>query len=110
MNLSNLQPELPLGPPPPDADLLRSHLAGTGWQTRAQITRALGWTERQLRSAAESLGPDLVRGQAGFKLTSRLDREDLPLATQAADAFVSQGKRMIRHGLALRKRLHTLLS
>ena len=56
-----------------------------------------------------SLGPDIVRGQAGFKLTARLDRDDLPAAHQAADAFISQGKRMIKYACALKRRLHGLL-
>lgn len=60
---------------------------------------------------AESLGPEIVRGQAGFKLTRQIDRRspDFVVALQAADAALSQGKHMIRYGLALKRRLHALI-
>ncbi len=96
-------------PPDNDADRLRAHLRYYGWRTRAQICEALGWSERQVRSIAESLGADIVRGQTGFKLTEQLTREDLGAAHQSADAYLSQGKRMIRYSIALRHRLHTLI-
>ena len=96
-------------PPNTDAEKLRAHLHCYGWRTRAQICEALGWSERQVRSVAESLGADVVRSQSGFKLTEALTREDLPAAQQAADAYLSQGKRMIRYSIALRRHLHTLI-
>ncbi len=85
---------------------LRSHLKLHGWQTRKELSLRFGWSERYIRELAESLGSEIVRGQAGFKLTDSIEREDLAQALQAADAFLSQGKRMIRYALALKKRLH----
>jgi hypothetical protein len=79
------------------------------FRTRAQITEALGWTERHLRDVAESLGADIVRCQAGFKLTEDITRDELGIALQASDSFLSQGKRMIRYALSLRKKLHHLI-
>lgn len=89
---------------------LRSHLSETGWQTRAQLVSSLGWCERKIRDVAESMGSEIVRGQRGFKLTADLQREDLSAAAQAADAALSQGKRMIRYGLALKRQLHAKIA
>ena len=77
-----------------------------GWQTRQEIGDTLRWTERKIRDVAESMGSQIVRGQRGFKLTNDLTRDDLSYAAQAADAALSQGKRMIRYGLALKRKLH----
>lgn len=89
---------------------LRAHLGYyKTFRTRAQICESLGWTERQLRDVAESLGADIVRCQAGFKLTADIQREELGIALQASDSFLSQGKRMIRYALSLRKNLHHLI-
>jgi hypothetical protein len=56
------------------------------------------------------MGSAIVRGQRGFKLTAELQRDDLSAAAQAADAALSQGKRMIRYGLALKRQLHAQIS
>ena len=93
-----------------DIDALKALLSRAGWQTRADIRAALGWCDRKTRDTAESLGSEIVRGQRGFKLTSELQREDLSAAAQAADAALSQGKRMIRYGLALKRQLHAQIS
>jgi hypothetical protein len=97
-------------------DNLRAHLSSYGknntaggWRTREQICEALGWSERHLRQVAESFGPDIIRSQAGFKLTDQATRDDVPLALQSCDSFLSQGKRMIRYSMALRKKLHALI-
>ncbi len=94
-----------------DKSVLRTHLYAYGWQTRKQICRALGWTERKVRNVAEAMGADIVRGQAGFKLTIHIQRDsqDVALAIQARDAAIAQGKRMIRYGVALGRRLHAIV-
>jgi hypothetical protein len=90
-----------------DVDRLTAHLCfARGWQTRQQIGDALGWNERKIRDVAESMGSKIVRGQKGFHLTASVPREELGLVVQAADAFISQGKRMIRYGIALKNWLH----
>lgn len=92
-----------------DQDHLRAHLAVTGWQTRSQLCQHFGWTERHLRDVAESMGTDIVRGQLGFKLTASVTRDDISAGIQSAEAFLSQGKRMIRYGLGLKRRLHSVV-
>ena len=92
-----------------DVDRLCIMLGLMGWQTRREICNRTDWSERKLRDVAESLGSGIVRGQRGFKLTKHLTREDLSSAAQAADAALSQGKRMIRYGLALKRKLHGMI-
>ena len=94
-----------------DQAVLRTHLYTFGWQTRKQLCRVLGWSERKVRLVAESMGTDIVRGQSGFKLTKQFCREspDLPAAIQAADAAISQGKNQIRYGLGLKRWIHSII-
>lgn len=102
------QPEFTFrnGVTPDESQQLKSLLVACGWQTRQQLSSALGWSERKIRDVAESMGSEIVRGQKGFKLTSDLGRDDLSAAAQAADAALSQGKRMVRYGLSLKRKLH----
>lgn len=88
---------------------LRHWLHGRGWQTRSEICAGLAWTERTLRQAAETLGCQIIRGQAGFKLASECTREDFELIKQAADAAHSQAKKQERYSLGLQQLLHTLV-
>src|SRR5690349_20725794 len=91
------QPELPIShAPAPDADAFRAYLANhQTWCTRRELGLALGWTERRVRDAAEQLGQEVIRSQAGFKLVAHANPADYPLAIQASDAAISQGKKMI---------------
>ena len=92
-----------------DVNTLRSWLASRGWQTRQQINQGLGWPIRKIPAVADLLGTDIIRGQRGFKLTEQLTAEDMPFALQSAEHFISRCKNEIRHGLALKKRLHELI-
>lgn len=89
-----------------DASMLRERLSLFGWQTRNELAVALDWSERKIRDVAESMGGEIVRGQRGFKLTRDITREELGDVAQAADAALSQGKRMIRYGLSLKRKMH----
>ena len=51
-----------------DVAILTSHLLIAGrWQTREQLVRALDWTERRVRAAAEAAGGVVIFGQQGLK-------------------------------------------
>jgi len=93
-----------------DVSTLRAWLAVRGWQTRAQIAAGTGWHIRKISVVADLLGTDIIRGQLGFKLTEQLTSDDLPFALESAEHFISRGKDEIRHGLALKKRLHQMIS
>lgn len=78
------------------------------WVTRSQLARLLGWDERTIRKHAAALGPELVKGQLGFCLLSRLPRTDIGHALRAADAEISQGKKMLRYALGLKRNIHRI--
>lgn len=92
-----------------DVSTLRAWLAVRGWQTRAQIAAGTGWHIRKISVVADLLGTDIIRGQLGFKLTEQLTSDDLPVAMESAEHFISRGKDEIRHGIALKKRLHSMI-
>lgn len=93
---------------PTDAEKLRAHLDWyKTWRTREEIERSLGWSERHIRRAAESLGTEILRSQAGFKLRCHYNRDtDMILVQACADSFISQGKKMIRYGVGIKQFLH----
>lgn len=88
---------------------LRGWLVTHGWQTRAQLSAGLGWPWRKVCAVAQQMGADVVRGQAGFKLTEQITREELPAIQQAADAAISQAKKQEAYGLALLRRIHGMV-
>jgi hypothetical protein len=107
MQQVELQFSKPTGPVTDrDKAALRDYLDTRGWSTRKEVAIALGWSERKVPDVAETLGAEIVRGQRGFNLVKKIGRDDLPAALQAADAFLSQGKKMIRYAMALRRKLH----
>ena len=105
------QPEFTFRPGVTGGDIARLSelLTLHGWLTRQEVGDSLRWTDRKIRDVAESMGSAIVRGQRGFKLVADLERDDLGAAAQAADAALSQGKRMIRYGFALKRKLHAKL-
>jgi hypothetical protein len=92
-----------------DVARLRVALSEPGWHSRRQLCERLAWREDDLRHTLEAMGADVVRSQRGFKLTAHVTRDDLKYATQAADAFLSQGKKMIRYALSLKRHLHRVI-
>jgi hypothetical protein len=78
--------------------------AGT-WQTRADLCAALGWPDRKVRAAAESLGAEVVRCQRGFKLLEQIVPEEVPLVKEAIATFHSQAEKMEDYSKSLRYRL-----
>lgn len=73
------------------------------WMTRAELTVYLEWSERAIRLAAEAAGDRIVRGPRGFNHIDNVTPDDLQVC---AERFVSQGKKMIRVGLAWKRRAH----
>jgi hypothetical protein len=100
---------LPPGVTEVDVANLRAHLMSHGWQTRREICEAMFWDERKLRDVAETLGPEIIRCQLGFKLTDLVTREDLAAVKQCVDAFRSQGQKMLNYSESLRRRLHAII-
>ena len=85
------------------------HLIAHGWQTRREISAALGWEDRKIRQVAQALGGKVVRCQLGYKLTAACDRNDIPHMKQAADAAGSQSAIQRAYELAMRHAIHSLV-
>lgn len=95
----------------PDATALRELLAAGHWLSRALIATTLRWHPRRVPAAAELLGPEIVRSRThGFKLTALLTREEIPIALHAAAEMHSQAKKNEGCALALKQRVHRLIS
>ena len=95
----------------PDAVALRNLLSEGHWLSRDLIAKALGWYPRRVPAAAEMLGAEIVRSRThGFKLVAKLTPDDFPVATHAANEFISQAKKNEAYGLALKLRMHQLIS
>lgn len=82
---------------------LRSALAGSGWKSRRELVFILNWPLRRIRRVAESLGPEIVRGQKGFKRTDCLTSKEKADALEAARAARNQARRMARYARELEK-------
>ena len=100
---------LPDGITTADQADLRSLVMSRDWQTREQLATALGWPVRKVRAVAQSLGGQIIRCQAGYKLTADCTRDDLPLMTQAADASGSQARIQLAYELDIRRSIHALV-
>ena len=87
----------------PDVERFLWFLRHYGRLTRKQFMEVAGWDDRHVREAAEAAFDKVVKGQKGFCLT---DLEDIETAQQAAEQSISQGKKMVRYGVALKRRLH----
>lgn len=94
-----------------DADqaALRAQIMSRDWQTREEIASALGWPVRKVRAVAQSLCGQVIRCQAGYKLTASCTRDDLPLMQQAADASGSQAAHMRAYELEVRRAIHAMV-
>lgn len=90
-------------PADPNVDRFLGLLRHYGRLTRRQVAAITGWNERDIRALAEAAGDQVVRGQHGFTLAESADLEEIK---HAADAAISQGKKMIHYGVALRRRAH----
>jgi hypothetical protein len=88
---------------------LRAQIMSRDWQTREQIANALGWPVRKVRAVAQSLGGQIIRCQAGYKLTAACTRDDAPQMMQAADAAGSQARIGLAYEIAVRRALHSLI-
>ena len=86
---------------------LRNALASGEWKTRSQLAQELGWDVRDVRSVAEDLGGEIVRGQHGYKLTAMLTAEELNSANHTANAWESQIRKMQEYVSDLRNRLQS---
>ena len=89
------------------ADFRAALISAGHWQTRAQLCAALGWPDRKVRAAAESVGAEVVRCQHGFKLLVQITPDEEPLVREAIAVFHSQAQKMEDYSKSLAYRLQT---
>jgi len=84
-----------------EVQALEEYLEGRGWKTARELERVLGYKERKIRALAEESAGKILSGPGcpGYRLASEATPEE---CAEAANRMVSQGKRMIRRGIAIR--------
>ena len=90
-------------PTPESVGEFVGYLSWNGWRTRRHLVEKFGISERQVRLLAERAGADVVRGPKGF---AHFEHVEVDEARHCAEIAISQGKKMIRWGLALKRKLH----
>lgn len=97
------------GPSVTDQELDRfiAALGSRRWRTAADLTAATGFSDRKLRALAAASDDRIISGQRGYCLLAEATPAEI---THAADWIISQGKKMIRRGIKIRKAAHSLIA
>lgn len=88
-------------------DLFIAALAGHRWRTAAHLSQTTGLSDRKLRALAEISDARIISGQRGYCLAAEATVDEI---RHASDWMISQGKRMIRRGIAIKRQAHHRLS
>ena len=103
--------ELPLANAAPEVDAVEvqsliAWLRGRGWVTARVIEAELRIDERKLRALAEHSDGEILSGPGcpGYRVFDGAATFDD--ADRAATRLVSQGKKMIRRAISIRRRAH----
>lgn len=105
--VENLELDFSHRPPNPSVDEVESvcaFLAGKGWIKAAVIEAEIEISDRRMRRIAERSDGRILSGQKGYRLldgTTPVEEID-----HAANWLISQGRNMIRRGVAVRRRYH----
>lgn len=107
MKVENLELDFSHRPPQVSVDqveALCAYLVGKGWVKAPQIEAETEISDRRLRRLAEKSDGRILSGQKGYRLFDAT----VPIAEidHAANWLISQGKMMIRRGVAIRRRYH----
>lgn len=89
-----------------EIDLFIAALGGHRWRTAAQLTTAIGLSDRKLRALAADSQGRIISGQRGYCLISEATPEEI---AHAADWLIAQGRLMIKRGIQIRKHAHHLI-
>jgi hypothetical protein len=86
-------------------ELVAHYLRDKKWVKGEEICAALKISDRMLRKIVEFADGRIISGPGspGYRLFTR---EALPDADAVACSFESQGKRMLQHAIAIRRRFH----
>lgn len=87
-----------------EIDGVCAFLGGKGWMRAREILVEIGIDDRRMRVIAEKSDGRIISGQKGYRLFD--PSTPIGEADQAAGWLISQGKKMIRRGVAIRRRMH----
>lgn len=96
----------------PNVKWLVELLKARGWMTRQMILAEAGrtggkYSERWVRALVNAAGSQIVKGQEGF---NHVDNVTIDEGNHAANQSISQGKKMIRYGIEVRKAMHARIA
>ena len=86
-----------------EANPLVSALRGQGWVTAKRLSFHLATSDRELRAMAEASAGEIISGQKGYKLSTEATIDEID---HAANWLISQGKKMLKRGIEIRRRAH----
>lgn len=81
-------------------------LSNGRWVKRKVIESMTGIADRTIRACA-SHDPDIISGNKGYRLAQFATTSEL---NECADRLISQGKKMMRRGIRLKRRAHERIS
>lgn len=105
----NLELDFSHRPPEVCADEVEAvcvFLQGKGWIKAKVIEAEIEIDDRRMRVLAEQSEGRIISGNDGYRYFD--DAPTIPEANRSADRLISQGKKMIRRGIAIRRRVHEI--
>ena len=87
-----------------EVDAVCAFLAGKGWVKASQIDDEIDISDRRMRRIAERSDGRILSGQKGYRFFD--GSTPIEEADHAAAWLISQGRTMIRRGVAIRRRFH----
>ncbi len=103
----NLELNFSQRPPKPSVDEVEAvcaFLAGKGWIKASQIETEIEINDRRMRVIAEKSDGRILSSHEGYRLFE--PTTSMAEAERAANRLISQGKKMIMRGVAIRRRFH----
>lgn len=87
-----------------EVEAVCAFLGGKGWIRAKEIEAQIEIDDRRMRVIAEKSEGRILSGQKGYRLFDA----SVPVeeADHAANWLIAQGKKMIRRGVAIRRRFH----
>lgn len=86
---------------------LVSALRGRGWVPARRLAILMGINDRQVRAYAEQAQGEILSGQQGYRLIEGANLDDVD---HASAWLISQGKKMIRRALDIKRRAHRAIA
>ena len=82
-------------------------LRGQGWVPARKICLWLNLSDRTIRAYAEQSEGEIISGQNGYKLADEATIDEI---NHASNWLISQAKKMLGRGIAIKRKAHTRLT